>query len=388
MDIANFFLVVEARATRRRKLNSRLRGDRATQNGGVRFRYGNNSPMKRSILIELIVVCNLFLATLTLTVQADEILDQVKSRGRLRCGVSEGIVGFSERDASGRWRGFDVDFCRAVAAAVLGDAGKAVFVPLKASERFPALQSRTIDLLLRNTTWTLGREAGLKVQFPGIFYYDGQAFIVPKKANVKKIAQLGGATICVEKGTTHVQNLADYFATHGMKVTPLIFDSTADVSSAFFAGRCRAYTSDASQLAAVRLRAPGGPEAFDILSERISKEPLGPVVRRGGDDWFTLVRWVLYALIAAEEAGITRDNVAVVLRETHDPILRRAFGIDGGFGKALGVRDNWASLAVKAAGNYGEIFENNLGRGSVLKIDRGLNRLWTKGGLMYAPPLR
>ena len=344
--------------------------------------------MKYGKYIAFLVVCNLFLAALSLTVQAGETFDAVKSRGRLRCGVSEGIAGFSERDASGRWTGFDVDFCRAVAAAVLGDAGKVVFVPLKASERFPALQSRAIDLLLRNTTWTLGREAGLKVQFPGILFYDGQAFMVPKKSGIKNILQLNGETVCVEKGTTHVQNLADFFGARGMKVTPLILDSTADVASAFFTGRCRAYTSDASQLAAVRLQAPGGPESFDILNERISKEPLGPSVRRGDDDWVTLVRWVLFALIAAEEAGITRDNVASILKETRDPVLRRAFGIDGGFGKALGVGEDWAVRVVKAVGNYGEMFERNVGFGSTLKLDRGLNRLWTQGGLMYAPPLR
>jgi general L-amino acid transport system substrate-binding protein len=335
-----------------------------------------------------LMTCHLLLTVLTLAAQAGETLDAVRSRGQLRCGVSEGIAGFSERDASGRWTGLDVDFCRAVAAAVLGDAGKAAFVPLKASARFPALQADKIDLLLRNTTWTLGREAGLKLQFPGILFYDGQAFMVPKKANVRGVADLNGATICVEKGTTHVQNLADYFGARGMKVTPLILDSSADVAAAFFSDRCRAYTSDASQLSAVRLGAPGGPHSFDILPERISKEPLGPVVRRGDDDWATLVRWVLFALIAAEEAGITRENIAVTFKETRDPLLRRIFGIDAGFGKALGVRDDWAVLAVKAVGNYGEIFERNIGRESALKLDRGLNRLWTQGGLMYAPPMR
>ena len=222
----------------------------------------------------------------------------------------------------------------------------------------------------------------------GILFYDGQAFMVPKKNEVKKTAQLNGATICVEKGTTHVQNLADFFDARGMKVTPLIVDSAADVASAFFAGRCSAYTSDASQLVAMRLRAPGGPQSFDILSERISKEPLGPVVRRGDDDWFTLIRWVLFVLIAAEEADVTQDNIIAILKETHDPVLRRVFGSDSGFGKALGVGDDWAVQAVKAAGNYGEMFERNVGNSSALKLDRGLNRLWTQGGLMYAPPLR
>ena len=344
--------------------------------------------MKYSKLITMLAACYLSFAALSVTAQAGETFDAVKSRGQLRCGVSEGIAGFSERDASGHWTGFDVDFCRAAAAAALGDARKVVFVPLKASERFPALQGRVVDLLLRNTTWTLGREAGLKVQFPGILFYDGQAFMVPQKNNLKKIAQLNGATICVEKGTTHVQNLADFFGARGMKVTPLIMDSTADVTAAFFAGRCSAYTSDASQLAAMRLRAPGGQQSFDILSERISKEPLGPVVRRGDDDWFTLIRWVLFALIAAEEADVTQDNITSILKEKRDPVLRRVFGIDGGFGKSLGVGDDWAVKTVKAVGNYGEMFERNVGRDSALKLERGLNRLWTQGGLMYAPPLR
>ena len=346
------------------------------------------SAMKCGRFIVLAAILTLFLAGLSRTAQAGETLDAVKARGRLRCGVSEGIAGFSERSPSGRWTGLDVDFCRAVAAAVLGDAEKVAFVPLKASERFPALQNRSIDLLLRNTTWTLGREAGLKVQFPGVLFYDGQAFMVSKKTGAKKIAQLNGATVCVEKGTTHVQNLADFAAAQGMKVIPLVIDSTAGVTSAFFSGRCAAYTSDASQLAAVRLQAPGGPQSFEILSERISKEPLGPVVRRGDDDWFTLVRWVLFGLIEAEEAGITHNNIVTVLKETHDPVVKRILGIEGGFGKALGTTDDWAVRAVKAGGNYGEMFERNVGNRSALKLDRGLNRLWTQGGLMYAPPLQ
>jgi general L-amino acid transport system substrate-binding protein len=344
--------------------------------------------MKCGKFIVLLVVCNLFLAGVALTARAGETLDAVKSRGRLRCGVSEGIAGFSEKNAAGRWSGLDVDFCRAVAAAVLGDAEKAAFVPLKASERFPALQNRAIDLLLRNTTWTLEREAGLKVQFPGILFYDGQAFMVPKKAGIKKLSQLNGTTVCVEKGTTHVQNLADFVVAHDMKVTPLVIDSAAGVASAFFSGRCSAYTSDASQLAAMRLQAPGGPQSVEILSERISREPLGPVVRRGDDDWFTLVRWVLFALIEAEEAGITHDNITGILKETHDPVVKRILGSEGGFGKALGVTNDWAVRVVKAVGNYGEMFERNVGKSGSLKLDRGLNRLWTQGGLMYAPPLQ
>jgi general L-amino acid transport system substrate-binding protein len=271
---------------------------------------------------------------------------------------------------------------------VLGDPGKAAFVPLRASARFPALQAGTIDLLLRNTTWTLGREAGLKVQFPGILLYDGQGFMVPAASGVQRVEQLGGATICVEKGTTSLQNLTDHFAARRWQVTPLVLDSVREATDAFISGRCSAYTSDASQLAAVRLQARGGPQAFAILPERISKEPLGPVVRRGDDDWFTAVRWVLFALVAAEENGLTRDTVAVRVGDSRDPSLRRAAGLEGGFGAALGLREDWTVRAVQAAGNYGEMFERNLGRLSALQLERGHNRLWTEGGLMYAPPLR
>lgn len=318
---------------------------------------------------------------------AGETLTQMKSRGTLRCGVSEGIAGFSEKDGSGRWSGLDVDFCRAVAAAALGDAEKVTFVPLRASARFPALQSRTIDLLARDTTWTLAREAGLDVQFAGILFYDGQAFMVPTASRVKTVAQLNGATVCVEKGTTHERNLTEYFAGRGMSVKPLVIDSAIEVVDAFFAGRCVAYTSDASQLAAVRLRASGG-RTFRILPDRISKEPLAPVVRSSDTAWLTLVRWVLFALIAAEENGITRDNARALGESARAAGVRRALGADAELGKALGTDPDWALRAVQSVGNYGEMFERNLGGQSWLKLERGLNRLWTQGGLMYAPPMR
>jgi len=319
---------------------------------------------------------------------AGETFAQVKSRGAVRCGVSEGIAGFSAKDASGRWSGLDVDFCRAVAAAALGDADKVTFIPLRASQRFPALKGGMVDLLLRNTTWTLGREAGLKVQFAGVLFYDGQGFMVPKKGSAQTIAELNGATICVEKGTMHAQNMADYFAALGLSAKPLVIDSAAGVVDALFAGRCRAYTSDASQLAAARLRAPDGAQAFAILPERISKEPLAPAVLRGDDDWLTLVRWVLFALIAAEENGITRDNVRAVRESAPNPAVRRALGADAEVGRALGTDPEWALRAVQSVGNYGEMFERNLGGQSPLKLERGLNRLWTQGGLMYAMPVR
>jgi general L-amino acid transport system substrate-binding protein len=316
---------------------------------------------------------------------ASATLEKVKSIGAVRCGVSEGIAGFSIKDAAGRWSGLDADFCRAVAAAALGDASKVIFVPLRASARFPALRGSQIDLLARNTTWTLVREAALNVQFAGVLYFDGQGFMVPVKSGLKTLARLKGATVCVEKGTTSAQNLADYSAERGLGIKALVIDSAVEVADAFFAGKCRAFTADTSQLAAARLRAPGGPAAFSILPERISKEPLGPVVRAGDDDWFTLVRWVLFALVGLEEAGITRDNVR---SRIDDPVVQRALGAGEDISKALGVDNGWALRAVQSVGNYGEMFERNLGRASPLKIERGLNRLWTQGGLMYAPPVR
>ena len=318
---------------------------------------------------------------------AGEVLDAVKARDELRCGVSEGIAGFSEQDARGRWRGLDADFCRAVAAALLGDPNKVRFVPLKASARFPALLSNKIDLLVRNTTWTLTREALLKVQFPGVLFYDSQGFLVAKAAGVRSIAELNSATVCVEKGTTHEQNLIDHFAARGLAVKPLVIDSSARAADAFFAGRCRAYTSDASQLAAVLARSPNAVRDFAMLPERISKEPLGPVVRGGDPEWVTLVRWVLFVLVAAEEQGVTRANIDAVAHESRGAAWRLVSGKDARLARALGVRGDWVMLAVRAVGNYGEMYERNLGHDSPLKIERGLNRLWTQGGLLYAPPL-
>ena len=315
-------------------------------------------------------------------------LDGVKARGYLRCGVSEGIAGFSEKDAAGRWNGFDADFCRAVAAAALGDPEKVRFVPLKASTRFPALQARTIDLLARNTTWTLPREVLLRARFPAVLYHDGQGFMVPATSAAKTSADLAGAKICVEKGTTHEQNLRDRLDTRSLRAEPVVVDSAAGAAEALFAGKCAAYTSDASQLAAARLRAPGGAQGWVILPERLSKEPLAPAVLGGDEEWFLLVRWVLSVQIAAEEYGLTRANVEQTFAQTRDPGLRRLTGAEGGYGRALGVRDDWAVRAIAAVGNYGEMFERNLGRDSPLKMERGLNRLWTEGGLMIAPPLR
>jgi general L-amino acid transport system substrate-binding protein len=314
---------------------------------------------------------------------AGETLAQVKSRGTLRCGVGEDSPGFASKDAAGRWSGLDVDFCRAVAAAALSDAGKVTFVPLRASERFPALQARTIDLLVRQTTWTLLREANLKVLFAGVLFYDSQGFLVPADSGIKAAAQLKGATVCVVKGTTSGQNLANYSVENGLDIQPLVSETMSGSLEALYAGRCRALTSDASQLATVRLSSPSGPRAYLFLPERISKEPLGPVVRYGDDDWFTLVRWVLFALVGAEEAGITRSRLSARVR---DPDAQRLLGSVEQSGQALGVDDEWAVRVVQSVGNYGEIYDRNLGRDSAFKIERGPNKPWTKGGLMYAPP--
>lgn len=342
-----------------------------------------------STVCAVLIVCTVAL-TVALTpgsAGAGDVLDRVRKNKVVRCGVSEGIVGFSSQDATGRWTGMDVDFCRAVAAAV-GDRVRVEFVPLFASARFPALQTGEIDLLVRNTTWTLGREAFLGVQFAGTLFYDGQGFMVPRKSKVRRISHLNGATICVEKGTTHEPNLADYFRLHGLKCKPLILESVAEIRDALVSGRCRAYTSDASQLASVRTQVPDGMKRFIILPDLVSKEPLGPVVRRGDEEWFTLVKWVLFALIQAEELGITRENARTLRDTSTDPAVQRFLGRTGGFGKALGVDNDWVMRVVGTVGNYGEMFERNLGREAVLKLERGLSRLWKQGGLMYAPPFR
>jgi len=331
------------------------------------------------------VVAALALACGPAIAAAGDTFAQVKARGTLRCGVSDGIAGFSEKDAKGRWSGLDADFCRAVAAAALGDAGKVTFVPLRASARFPALLGGTIDLLARNTTWTLVREGAIKVQFAGILFYDGQGFMVPAKSRIKSPAQLKGATVCAEKGTTSAQNLIYYSEAQGLQLKPMVLDSTSGVVDAFFSGKCGAITSDASQLVAMRLRAPGGARAYAILPERISKEPLAPAVRAGDDDWLTVVRWTLFALVSAEESGITRANLQERLR---DPKMRRSIEAGKEFGVAMGIEPGWAARAIASVGNYGEMFERNVGRDSPLKLERGLNRLWNQGGLMYSPPYR
>lgn len=343
--------------------------------------------LRLAFLVKLIVATVAALPLMAAHAGAD--LAAVQARGVLRCGVSGDIPGFAERDAAGSWQGMEVDFCRAVAAATLGNPEKVQFVPLKASDRFPALQAKKIDLLMRNTTWTLAREALLKLQFPAVLFYDGQGFMVRKSARIDSADKLKSTKICVEKGTTHEARLLDYFGQNSPTEHVVVIDSAREVAAAFFAGRCQAYSSDASQLAAVRARAPDGLKDFDILPERISKEPMGPVVRGGDAEWATLVRWVLHMLIAAEEQGITGDNIDTRLQELaiSERARRLVSGHDEWVARTLGVRADWANRAIKAGGNYGEIYERNLGNASTLKIDRGYNRLWQQGGLHYAPPL-
>ena len=311
-------------------------------------------------------------------------LDTIKKNGYVRCGVSTGLGGFSMPDSSGHWTGLDVDFCRAFAAAVFGDANKVKFTPLSAQQRFTALQSGEVDVLSRDTTWTITREGDLGTLFGPVTYYDGQGFMVPKKLGVKSAKDLNGATICVQPGTTTELNLADYFRSNNMKYTPVVIENLAEVNAAFFAGRCDVYTTDASGLAAIRAAAPK-PDDYVILPERISKEPLAPDVRQGDDEWFNIVRWSVFATIQAEEWGITSQNVDT-FKDTKNPDIQRMLGLVPGIGKTMHLDDKWAYNIVKQVGNYGEIFERNVGVKTPLKLDRGLNALWTKGGLMYSPP--
>jgi general L-amino acid transport system substrate-binding protein len=313
-------------------------------------------------------------------------LDTVKSRGSLSCGVNVGLAGFSQPDDKGNWTGLDVDYCKAIAAAVLGDATKVKYVPTTAKERFTALQSGEIDVLIRNTTWTTARDSSLGLIFAGVNYYDGQGFMVKGSLGVKTAKELKGATVCVQTGTTTELNLADYFKANKMTYKPVVFEKLDETLQAYLAGRCDVYTTDQSGLYSVRVQQPK-PEDHLVLPEIISKEPLGPSVRQGDDQWLTVVKWVHYALLNAEEAGITQANVAEMVNSTN-PEIKRIVGKDGELGKGLGLPNDFVVSIVKAVGNYGELFERNVGSGSRLKIARGLNKLWTNGGLQYAPPLR
>jgi general L-amino acid transport system substrate-binding protein len=314
-------------------------------------------------------------------------LDRVRAKGFVQCGVSEGLPGFSNPGASGDWNGIDVDFCRAVAAAVLGDAGKVKYTPLSAKQRFTSLQSGELDILSRNTTWTQSRDSALGLNFAGTVYYDGQGFMVRKKLGVKSARELNGATVCINAGTTTELNAADYFRTHRMQFTPVTFEKSDETVAAYDAGRCDVYSTDQSGLYAQRVKLKA-PDDHMILPEIISKEPLGPAVRRDDDQWFNIVRWTLFAMVNAEELDVTSSNVDEMKAKSTNPDVRRLLGAEGEMGKNLGLSNDWAYNVVKRVGNYGEVFERNLGQGSQLKIARGLNQLWNKGGIMYAPPIR
>ncbi len=319
---------------------------------------------------------------------AGKTLDGIKSRGQVVCGVHTGLAGFSAADSTGKWTGLDVDMCRAVAAAVLGDPEKVKYVPLTAQQRFTALQSGEIDLLSRNTTLTLTRDASLGLQGTVVTYYDGQGFIVPKKSNIKSPKQLKNQTVCVQSGTTTEKNLTDFSKTNNLNLKTVVFEKEEAATAAYFAGRCISYTTDDSGLASIRNKVATNPADHVILPDLVSKEPLGPMVRRGDDEWLAIVKWVIYGLIEAEEYGVTQANVDQLKAGSQDPVIKRMLGTGEDMGKLLGLDKDWMARAVKAVGNYGEIFERNVGPKSALGLPRGVNSQWNKGGLMYALPMR
>jgi general L-amino acid transport system substrate-binding protein len=315
---------------------------------------------------------------------AQSSLESVRKKGFVPCGVNTGLPGFAQPDSNGQWRGLDVDVCRAVAAAVFGDAEKVRYTPLTAQQRFTALQSGEVDILSRNTSWTISRDTGLGLNFIGINYYDGQGFMVSKKRNVKSAKELTGATICLQPGTTTELNLADYFRAHKMKFKPVVIEKMEEVLNAYFAGRCDVYTTDVSGLIAGRAARSASADEHVILPETISKEPLGPAVRHGDDRWFDIAKWSLFAMINAEELDLSSKTIDAKLK-SDNPVIQRFVGGAGDFGKMLGLDKRWAYQIIKQVGNYGESFQRNL---TPLGLERGANNLWNKGGLMYAPPIR
>ncbi|MDW5375801.1 amino acid ABC transporter substrate-binding protein [Halomonas sp. HP20-15] len=314
-------------------------------------------------------------------------LDDVKSNGEFRCGVSTGLPGFSAPDENGNWQGLDVEVCRGVAAAVFGDPKSVSFTPLTAKERFTALQSGEIDVLSRNTTWTATRDNSLGLNFAGVSFYDGQGFLIRKELGIDSATELDGASICVQSGTTTELNMADYFKANDMQFQQVAFDTSDQTSQGFDSGRCDVLTSDSSQLAALRLQLQD-PSSVKILPERISKEPLGPVVRQGDDQWFDIVKWSLFAMLNAEELGVTSENVDDMKANPPNPDVARLLGVDGRYGEQLGLSNDWAYNIIKQVGNYGEIYAKTVGADSPLEIERGINALWTDGGIQYAPPVR
>ena len=313
-------------------------------------------------------------------------LDDVKAKGHIQCGVSQGLPGFSNPDSAGNWSGLDVDFCKGMAAAIFGDASKVQFTPLSAKERFTALQSGEVDLLSRNTTWTMSRDTQLGLNFAVVNYYDGQGFMVRKSMNINSALQLSGAAICTNTGTTTELNVADYFRANNMDYELVAFEKADEVVAAYDAGRCDVYTTDQSGLYAQRLKLTN-PDEHIVLPEIISKEPLGPAVRQGDDQWLNIMKWTHFAMLEAEEFGVTQANVDEI-KNSDNPGIKRLLGTEGEFGTAVGLSNDWAYQVIKAVGNYGEVFDRNVGPDTPLAISRGVNALWSKGGLQYAPPVR
>jgi general L-amino acid transport system substrate-binding protein len=346
------------------------------------FNKGGRSMKFFKVVVAVLVL--LFLATTGMAFAGT--LDEVRAKGFVSVGVNGGVFGFSMPDDKGVWKGIDVDTAKAIAAAIFGDTEKIKFVAVTAVQRLPALQSKEIDVLCRNTTATLTRETVNGLNFAHVNYYDGQGFMVSKKSGIKSAKDLKGATVCVLPGTTTEMNAADFFRKNGMSWKPVVIEQNTELNKAYFSGRCDTLTSDVSQLAAHRSVAPN-PDEHIILPEIISKEPLAPVVRHGDDQWFDIVNWTVMAMIEAEESGITSKNVDEMLKST-DPNIQRLLGVTPGMGKALGLDEKWAYNIIKLVGNYGEIFERNVGKNTPLKLERGLNELWTKGGIMYALPIR
>nr|WP_306421431.1 amino acid ABC transporter substrate-binding protein [Methylobacterium iners] len=318
--------------------------------------------------------------------QAQGILAQVKARGHLVCGVSQGVAGFSMPDSQGQWRGLDVEFCRAMAAAIFDDPDKVRFIPLASPARFTAVQSGEVDVLARNTTWTLARDTAA-MNFGAVNFYDGQGFLVRKDRNIAEVRQLDRATICLQQGTTTELNLADWFRAHGLTQSVVTFANSEQTLSGYESGRCDALSTDKSSLFGERLKT-ADPEAHVILDELISKEPFAPALRQGDDQWRDIVTWTHYAMLNAEEAGLTRENVEATRKAPASPNVRRILGLEGRYGQDLGLTNDWAFRIIRHVGNYGEVFSRNVGEGSALKVPRGLNALWTQGGLQYGPPIR
>jgi general L-amino acid transport system substrate-binding protein len=337
--------------------------------------------MKKSLLLLAVLAGP---AAVTSALAQQSTLDAVRSKGYVQCGVNTGVAGFSAPDSKGVYKGIDVDLCRAVAAAVFGDNTKVRYTPLTAQQRFTALQSGEVDILARNTTWTVTRDTSLGLNFVGVNYYDGQGFMVHKKLNVKSAKQLNGATVCVQPGTTTELNLADYFRSNKMTFKPVVIEKLDEVLNAYFAGRCDVYTTDHSGLISTRATRAPKPEEHVILPEIISKEPLGPAVRHGDDRWFDVVKWSMFAMLEAEEMGLSTKTIDKEASSTN-PNIQRFVGSTGDIGKMLGLDNKWAFNIIKQVGNYGESFDANL---KPLGFERGLNRLWNQGGLMYAPPIR